>query len=80
MNDNYFVVSNKIENAFVGIKFINDMPLVIFPQGFNIAEDEKEQRKDVFKLLNVLKKFAEKRKGDKAITSAEKLFELPVLS
>ncbi len=80
MNDNYFVTSNEIENAFVGIKFVNDMPMVIFPQGFNIADDEKEQRKDVFKLLNVLKKFAEKRKGDKAITSAEKLFELPVLS
>ena len=60
----YCKTSDEISDNFVGIRFSAGIPEVIFPHGFNISDDEKERRKDVFRLLAVLQRFTEHKEGD----------------
>jgi len=53
---------------------------VIFPHGFNISDDEKEQRKDVFRLLSVLQRFTDHKEGDKTDNKTELISSFPLSS
>lgn len=64
MLSDYCLTSKESPDLFVGIKFKDGAPKVIFPHGYSIPQDDKECRKDIFRLLAVLQKFTEHREGD----------------
>lgn len=43
----------------MGLKVVNNMPMVYFPLGYNLSGDENGKRKDILILLNVLKRTLE---------------------
>lgn len=49
---------------FVGIKAVNGDITVSFPLGFNISQNEKDLRKEILLLLNVLSKNTDKRESE----------------
>ena len=60
----YCKKSYESPDLFVGMRFHEGVPEVVFPHGFDISKDDKECRKDIFKLLSVLKTFSQKKEGD----------------
>ena len=70
MNKGNFITSDQAPDLFVGIRFREGKPEVVFPHGYNLSLDPKESRKDVFRLLAVLKRFTERTEGEK--TTGEK--------
>ena len=61
--------SSKDSEYFVGIKYIDGTPSVLFPHGFNISNDEKELRRDIFRLLAVLSDYSKHRDGEQTTNS-----------
>lgn len=61
--------SSKESDYFVGIKYIDGIPSVLFPHGFNISNDERELRRDIFRLLAVLSDYSKHRDGEQTITA-----------
>lgn len=51
-------------DTFVGIKCVNGDISVNFPLGFRLSEDEKQIRKDIMLLLNVLSKNTERKDSE----------------
>lgn len=60
----YCKKSYESPDLFVGMRFHEGIPEVVFPHGFDISNDDKECRKDIFKLLSVLNTFSQKKEGD----------------
>jgi len=77
MRKEYCITSEESEDNFVGVRFHNGSPEVVFPHGYNIPEDEKERRKDVFRLLSVLKRFSDRSDGSKHDTGDD-ISNLPI--
>ena len=75
-----FITSEDTTDNFVGIRFSDGVPQVIFPHGFAISDNEQEQRKDVFILLAVLKRFTERMEGDKSKNAQSLLARFPIAS
>lgn len=51
-------------DTFVGIRVMNDDITVSFPLGFSFSNDEKELRKEILMLLNVLSKNTNRRESE----------------
>lgn len=79
MRKGYCITSEESEDNFVGVRFHNGDPEVVFPHGYNISDDEKEQRKDVFRLLAVLKRFSDRSDGS-THNKGNDISELPLSS
>ena len=74
-------VCNVFEDEFVGLKFIEGKPIVVFPRGFRLAETDEEVRRDIVHLLSILRRFTEKREGaDKPNYKREELVSFPILA
>lgn len=80
MLKDYCYVSDNSTNLFVGIKFIDGVPRVIFPHGYSIPTDDKECRKDIFRLIAVLKRFTEHNEGDNNSTEDDVIVKMPISS
>ena len=80
MRKGYCITSDESPDSFVGIRFHEGVPEVVFPHGFIISDDEKERRRDVFKLLSVLQRFTDKRDGERAKCPEKNLTSLPLTS
>lgn len=76
----YCFTSADVPDYFVGIRFKEGIPEVVFPHGYHIAEDDKGCRKDIFKLMAVLKKFTEHNEGEDTKGREDKIFSLPITS
>ena len=61
MINNYCFTCEERSDGFVGIKFLNGKPIVVFPRGYDIPKDEKECRRDIFKLISVMNSFSDKQ-------------------
>lgn len=73
-------VDNK-SDLFVGVKFIGGKPSVYFPRGYNVSSDEKECRKDIFRLLSVLNRYPNNKKdGTNAEENQEIITRFPLKS
>ena len=58
-------VNTNIENdVFVGIQKKDDYYEVDFPLGYHLSTDEKELRKDILSLMNVLARYTDKRESE----------------
>lgn len=55
-----YVNTNENENRFVGIKIENGKPIVYFPLGYNLSNNDKLIRKDIRSLINILMIFTDK--------------------
>ena len=60
----YCLTSKDTSDLFVGIRFSDGKPSIVFPHGYSLSDDDSECRKDVFRLLAVLQSFSEHRVGD----------------
>lgn len=49
------------DDTFVGIKKNDDLYEISFPLGFQLSEDEKELRRDILLLINVLARYTDKK-------------------
>ncbi len=76
----YCRTSAEVPDYFVGIRFKEGTPEVVFPHGYHIASDDKGCRKDIFKLMHVLKKFTEHSEGEDTNGREDKVFSLPITS
>lgn len=77
---NYCRVSNRNDDHFVGIRLVDGVPEVVFPHGYNIPDNEKELRKDVFRLISVLQRFSDHREGNAIDGPSEIISTLPIIS
>lgn len=57
-------VSENSDVGFVGLKFVDGLPTVIFPRGYELANDEKQIRKDIIKLIATIQKFSGHYEGE----------------
>lgn len=75
-------VSNSEQpDDFVGIRFADGMPSVIFPRGYRIASDDEEIRKDILRLIATLNKFSNKSDGESNKNSSEAIsLNIPIQS
>lgn len=80
MRNGYFKTSEESTDSFVGLRFKDGIPEVVFPHGYNLSENEVECRKDVFRLLNVLKKFTDLQQGNTTNSKKETITQLPISS
>ena len=80
MDKKYFITSEESVDNFVGIRFEDGVPQVVFPHGFAIANNETERRKDVFKLLNVLMRFNDIKSGDNLFDKNNLISDIPIKS
>lgn len=76
----YCAVSDEQSDSFVGMRFEDGKPRVVFPRGHSIADDDKECRRDVINLLSVLKRFSDKRDGDTAGKGVSSPVDFPLSS
>lgn len=61
----YCRVSEFEGDDFVGLKYVDQRPMVVFPRGFCLSEDERQLRRDVLRLLSTIAKFSGHREGEK---------------
>ena len=80
MINKYCLTSDKAGDLFVGIRFLDGSPQVIFPHGYAIPSDEKECRKDIFRLLGVLQMFSNHEEGENVKNQKKILAKLPISS
>ena len=82
MKIGYCLTSDELpsDDNFVGIRFINNKPQVVFPHGFKISEDESERRQDTFRLLSTIIKLSEHREGEKSIDAEDNIKTFPLSS
>lgn len=81
MLHNFCSVSKSEYDDFVGLKFIDGQPKVIFPRGFRLSEDEEQTRKDILRLLAIIQKFSGRCEGSKSNSfSGETTLSFPILS
>lgn len=80
MTLNYCITSDNNDEFFVGVRFQNGTPQVVFPHGYDLPDDEKECRKDVFRLLAVLRRFSEHREGERTESFDNECASFPIES
>ena len=77
----YCRLSDSQVDNFVGLKFLNGEPIVIFPRGYRLSDDEKQLRKDIVRLLSTLNRFSGRYEGENSINSiGEKNLSMPIQS
>lgn len=60
----YCLSAQSAGDTFVGLRFDEHGPRVVFPRGFPIADDDRECRKDILALLAVLRRFPDRQEGE----------------
>lgn len=60
------IVAN--DDDFVGLRFVEGRPEVIFPRGFSLATNDKEVRQDIIRLLSAIQRFTNRHEGDRTTT------------
>lgn len=80
MLKDYCYESDNTTNLFVGIKFVDGVPRVIFPHGYRIPSDDKECRKDIFRLIAILQRFTEHNEGDNTSKENDLITKMPISS
>ena len=81
MFENVCSVSDNERDDFVGLRFVNGQPRVVFPRGFSLSTGEKEIRRDILRLLTAISKFSGHREGDKVRnTIGDNTLRFPILS
>ena len=78
LRDKCSVNTNIDTDTFVGVKAIDGDISISFPLGFRLSDDDKELRKDILLLLNVLSKNTERRDSEINYDPAYNSVELPV--
>lgn len=74
-------VSEAEQDDFVGLRIVDGLPHVTFPRGYALPENEKQLRRDVFKLMSAIQKFGGNRDGEKPVLFAgEESSAFPFLS
>lgn len=74
-------VSDREDDDFVGLRFTDGTPSVVFPRGFAIPDDDKQLRRDTLRLLSTIGKFGGRREGDRIRDAQEEvLLSFPILS
>ena len=63
MLKDFCVVSKSEYDDFVGLKFEDGRPKVIFPRGFRLSNDESQTRKDIVRLLAAIQRFSGRQEG-----------------
>lgn len=61
----YCRVSESEADDFVGLRYTDQHPVVVFPRGFSISDDERTLRRDVLRLLSTIGKFSGHREGER---------------
>lgn len=56
-------VCNIFDEDFIGLRFVNGKPIVSFPRGFRLSDNDAVLRQDIIHLLAVLYKFNNKAEG-----------------
>lgn len=54
---------DSLSDKFVGIKYFGGEMKIYFPVGYAKPKDEKERRRDILNLLQILRSFGEKDKN-----------------
>lgn len=73
------IVSN--DDDFVGLRFVDGRPEVIFPRGFRLATNDKDVRQDIIRLLSAIQRFTNRHEGDRTTTlEGETNLEFPIQS
>lgn len=67
-------------NEFVGMRFVDGSPVVTFPRGFRLANDDADIRKDILRLLATIQKFSDKKDGFSNDWHGKKNVQFPLLS
>lgn len=81
LNEICKVTNSEQLDDFVGLRFINGKPLVIFPRGFRLNDDEQQLRKDILRLLATINKFSGRREGEKTKNKAGEIdLAMPIQS
>lgn len=80
MLKSYCINSNDVSDLFVGLRFKEGIPQIVFPHGYSISSDDKECRKDIFLLLSVLEKFSKHREGEMLNKKNKLLISFPFTS
>lgn len=73
-------VSNFFEDEFIGLRFNNGKPIVIFPRGYRLSEKDEDVRKDIIHLLAMLKKFNDIKEGAGKRTNEGEMLSFPIIS
>lgn len=76
----YCKTSTETADLFVGIRFVDGVPEVVFPHGYHLADEDKECRKDIFRLIAVLQKFTEHKEGNTSRDTNDIITSLPISS
>lgn len=77
----FCTVSENEYDDFVGLRFRDGLPHVIFPRGFSLADDEKCLRRDIIRLLATIQKFSGRSEGERSKnTLGEETLSFPLLS
>ena len=73
--------SESISDRFVGLRFSNGLPSVIFPRGFELPSDDKQAKNDIIKLLTTIQKFSGRYEGNtNKYKTGEVYLDFPILS
>lgn len=82
LNEICMVSNQEQPDDFVGLRFVNGKPNVIFPRGYRInINDEDQLRKDIVRLMATINKFSGRREGETTRNKAgEYDLNMPILS
>ncbi len=76
----YCKTSSETADHFVGIRFVEGLPEVVFPHGYHISDEDKECRRDIFKLIAVLQRFTDHIEGNNSNCNKDIDTSLPISS
>lgn len=76
----YCKTSAETADLFVGIRFVNGEPEVVFPHGYHLSDEDKECRKDIFRLIAVLQRFTQHKDGNSGTDTKDIVTLLPIAS
>jgi len=67
-------------NEFVGMQFVDGSPVVSFPRGYRLLNDDESVRKDILRLLATIQKFSDKKEGFSNEGKGREYVSFPLLS
>lgn len=77
----FCAVSERENDDFVGLRFSENQPSVVFPRGFSIPDDDHQIRRDILRLLFSIGKFSGHREGERGQhIDGDDPLQFPILS
>lgn len=80
MLKDFCITGDRSPDHFVGLRWQNNQPQVVFPHGYSLSNDDAECRRDIFRLLTALQKFAKQKNGETYRDAASSLSSVPLTS